>query len=134
MVRDWQSDVIELVADEGMGKRSRARLLAFGVNGAGVALMVVVFAHTGGLSGAEIGIAGGTGVVAQRLLEALIGDDAVRQLARTAKQDLDQRVKGIMAEECARFDQALSEVSVDPGIRARLDQALETVRVKRGHR
>ncbi|MCL5460167.1 ABC transporter, partial [Loigolactobacillus coryniformis] len=50
MVRDWQTDVMELVAGEGMNKRSKARFMAFGVNGVSVALMLVVFAHTGGLS------------------------------------------------------------------------------------
>ena len=42
-----------------MTKRSRARFYALGINGVGVALMIVVFAHTGGLVGAEIGVAGG---------------------------------------------------------------------------
>ena len=64
---------LDLVADEGMSKRSKARFYALGVNGVGVALMIVVFAHTGGLVGAEIGVAGGTAVLAQRVLEASLG-------------------------------------------------------------
>src|SRR6187200_3216894 len=71
-IRDWQGAVLDLVADEGMTKRSRARFYAHGVNGIGVALMIVVFAHTGGLVGAEIGVAGGTAVLAQRILEAVL--------------------------------------------------------------
>ncbi len=86
--------MLDLVADEGMAKRSRARFLALGVNGVGVALMIVVFAHTGGLVGAEIGVAGGTAVLAQRVLEAVFGDQAVRRLAETAKEELDARVRG----------------------------------------
>ena len=58
-VRDWQSDVLDMVRTEGAEKRSTARFLAFGVNGLSVALMVVVFAHTAGVTGAEAGIAGG---------------------------------------------------------------------------
>lgn len=115
MVRDWQGDVIELVSGEGMSKRSRARLLAFGVNGASVALMVLVFAQTGGLTGAELGIAGGTSVVAQRLLEALIGDDAVRQLAQRAKADLDARVRALMEAEYGRYEQVLSTAEASAG-------------------
>ena len=111
MVRDWQGDVVELVSGEGMSKRSRARLLAFGVNGASVALMVLIFAQTGGLTGAEIGIAGGTSVVAQRLLEALIGDDAVRALATRAKEDLDARVQALMASEAGRYEDVLTMVT-----------------------
>lgn len=127
MVRDWQGDVIELVSSQGMSKRSRARLLAFGVNGASVALMVMVFAHTGGLTGAEIGIAGGTSVVAQRLLEALMGDDAVRKLAETAKSDLDKRVEALMMEEFARYDRVLAEAGERAGNAAAITEAAASV-------
>ncbi len=65
--------------------------------------MVVVFASTGGLTGAEIGIAGGSALLAQRLLEAVFGDDAVRQLTRIAHERLDQRVRGVLAAQELRF-------------------------------
>ena len=64
---------------------STARFLAFGVNGLSVALMVVVFAHTAGVTGAEVGIAGGSAVLGQKLLEAVFGDQAVRSLAERAQ-------------------------------------------------
>ncbi len=41
--------------------------------------MIFVFAQTGGITGAEVGIAGGTTVLAQRVLEAVFGDQAVRR-------------------------------------------------------
>ncbi|MBI4899409.1 MAG: ABC transporter [Actinobacteria bacterium] len=113
-IRAWQGDVMELVSDEGSGRRTKARIAAFGVNGVGVALMLVAFAHTGGLVGAEIGVAGGTAVLAQRVLEAVFGDDAVRRLAKKAKEDLDARVEGLLAGELSRFHAALDEVAVDP--------------------
>ncbi len=90
-----------------MSKRSKARFLALGVNGVGVALMIVVFAHTGGLVGAEIGVAGGTAVLAQRVLEAVFGDQAVRRLAETAKEDLDARVQALLANELVRYHAVL---------------------------
>lgn len=130
MVRDWQGDVIELVSNEGMSKRSRARLLAFGVNGAGVALMVVIFAQTGGVTGAEIGVAGGTSVIAQRLLEALIGDDAVRTLATKAKSDLDARVQAVLAGEYARYDTVLDR-AVTPNQAEVLREAITAVAAAR---
>ncbi|MBA3349323.1 MAG: dynamin family protein, partial [Actinobacteria bacterium] len=79
-VRGWQSDVLALVAAEGASKRALGRALSLGVNGLGVALMITVFAHTGGLTGGEIAVAGGTATVGQKLLEALFGDQAVRTL------------------------------------------------------
>ncbi|WP_407342078.1 ABC transporter [Pengzhenrongella phosphoraccumulans] len=112
-IRAWQSDVLALVAEEGAGKRATARVLSFGVNGLGAALMVVVFASTSGLTGAEIGIAGGSALLAQRLLEAVFGDDAVRQLARSAADRLAVRARGIMAGQSRRFTVALDALETE---------------------
>ncbi len=103
MVRDWQSGVLDLVRTAGGDKRTTARFLAYGVNGLSVALMVVVFASTGGVTGAEVGIAGGSAVVGQKLLEAVFGDQAVRRLAQQAREDLGKRVAALMDEERRRF-------------------------------
>jgi hypothetical protein len=97
-----------------MSKRSRARFYALGVNGLGVALMIVVFAHTGGLVGAEIGVAGGTAVLAQRILEAVFGDQAIRRLAETAKDDLDGRVQALLSAELLRYHKVLDALRIDP--------------------
>jgi hypothetical protein len=111
-IRDWQGAVLDLVADAGMAKRSKARFLALGVNGVGVALMIVVFAHTGGLVGAEVGVAGGTAVLAQRVLEAVFGDQAVRRLAAMAKEDLDTRVEALLSGELMRYHAVLDSLAV----------------------
>jgi energy-coupling factor transporter ATP-binding protein EcfA2 len=113
-VRDWQGDVLEMVRNEGADKRTRARYLAYGVNSLSVALMVVVFAHTAGLTGAEVGIAGGSAAVGQKLLEAVFGDQAVRRLAAQARADLRIRVEDLMQQERRRFDDVLSRVAIDP--------------------
>ena len=73
LVRDWQGEVFELVRTEGQGRRTNARIAAYGLNAIGLFLMLVAFGSTGGLVGAEIGIAGGTAVLAQRVLEAIFG-------------------------------------------------------------
>ncbi|HVH93752.1 MAG TPA: ABC transporter [Nocardioidaceae bacterium] len=113
-VRDWQHGVLELVRSEGADKRSTARFLAFGVNGLSVALMVVVFAHTAGVTGAEAGIAGGSAIVGQKLLEAVFGDQAVRRLAEAAQQDLRVRVTELMDSERQRYLDVLDALSIDP--------------------
>jgi len=95
--------------------RTTARFLAFGVNGLSVALLVVVFAHTAGVSGAEVGIAGGSAVVGQKLLEAVFGDQAVRRLAATARQDLYERVSALMDEERTRYLEVLDGLGIDEG-------------------
>lgn len=118
-IRGWQSDVLALVEREGAEKRTTARAVSYGVNGLGAALMVAVFASTGGLTGAEVGIAGGAAILAQRLLEAVFGDEAVRQLAREAHERLAVRVRGVLAGQAARFTAQLdalgtAEATGDP--------------------
>ncbi len=113
-VRDWQSDVLDMVRTEGADKRSTARFLAFGVNGLGVALMIVVFAHTGGLLGAEVGVAGGSAVLGQKLLEAVFGDQAVRSLAHRARTDLERRIRLLMDAEQERFSSLLDSLELEP--------------------
>ena len=106
-VRDWQSGVLEMVRTEGADKRSTARFLAYGVNGLSVALMIVVFAHTGGITGAEAGVAGGGAVLGQKLLEAVFGDQAVRSLAARARADLEVRVRALFEDERRRYTDLL---------------------------
>ncbi|CAN5888194.1 dynamin family protein [soil metagenome] len=108
-VRDWQSAIVDLVRKEGADKRSTARVLAYGINGLGVALMVVVFVHTAGLTGAEAGVAGSTAVIAQKVLEAVFGDQAVRSLADRAHADLIARAERLLASERDRFLVLLDE-------------------------
>jgi hypothetical protein len=130
-IRDWQGAVLDLVADEGMSRRAKARFFALGVNGIGVALMIVVFAHTGGLVGAEVGVAGGTAVLAQRVLEAVFGDQAVRRLAETAKTELDTRVEALLAGELLRYHALLDNLGVDASQASALREAVRAVEAAR---
>ena len=107
-MRDWQGTVLDLVRSEGADKRTRARALSWGVNGAGAAVMVAVFAQTGGLTGGEIAVAGGTTAVGQRVLEAVFGDSAVRSLAARAREDLVRRADSLFRWEQDRFDGRLA--------------------------
>lgn len=124
-IRDWQAGILELVSEEGRGKRTKARFLALGTNAIGAALIVTVFAATGGLTAAEVGIAGGASVLAQRLLEGVFGEDAVRRLASRAKADLDARVEGLLATELARFEELLGQVEPEPEAKPQLVAAAE---------
>jgi energy-coupling factor transporter ATP-binding protein EcfA2 len=102
-IRAWQAFVLSLVAQEGADKRMAARAASLGVNGVGLAVMIGVFAHTGGLTGGEVAVAGGTSVAGQRLLEAVFGDEAVRRLAGQARDQLMNRVATVLAQEEERF-------------------------------
>jgi len=123
-IRDWQGFVMALVRDEGSDKRSVARVLAYGVNGIGVTLMIVVFASTAGVTGAEIGVAGGTAIVGQKLLEAIFGDQAVRLLATKARENLQDRVEALLDAEQQRYLQLLDSLGVDLDQGTRLSAAI----------
>ena len=115
LVREWQGDILELVRSEGKDRRTTARVLSMGVNAVGVVLMLVVFSHTmGTLGGAEVGIAGGSAVLAQRLLEAVFGDQAVRTLAAKARRRLLARTETLYGVESERLHAAIAAAAVRP--------------------
>jgi energy-coupling factor transporter ATP-binding protein EcfA2 len=111
-VRAWQSHVLDVVREAGAAKRTTARALSLGVNGAAIGVMMVAFAHTGGITGAEVAVAGGAGAVGHTVLEALLGDQAIRTLATEARDDLNRRVTVLYDSEAARFDAALAGLAV----------------------
>ena len=127
-VRAWQGFVFELVSREGESKRTTARLASLGVNGAGLTVMLAVFAHTGGLTGAEVVVAGGTSAIGQKVLEAIFGDQAVRTLAARAREDLLERAEQLLRGDAARFDELLDATAPSAESVARLHGSLDAVR------
>lgn len=127
-VRDWQRALLDRVRAEGEDRRVRARMLSLGVNASGVTLMLVVFAFSGGLTGIEIGVAGGTAVVGQKVLEMVFGDQAVRELARHAQEDLEERVGGLLERHRRPWLDRLAQLGVDTDAAAALRQVGLAVR------
>ena len=127
-VRAWQSVVFDLVRHEGASKRATARLASLGVNGAGLTVMLAVFAQTGGLTGGEVVIAGGTSAVGQKVLEAIFGDQAVRTLAARAREDLIERVDRLLRADATRFDVLLDAAAPEADSFARLHAAVDAIR------
>ena len=102
-IEGWQDDILDLVRERGAGKRTTARVLAFGVNSVGIALMLVIFAQTAGLTGTEVAIGAGTAGISQTLLTALFGEQAVRELATEAQRMLLDRIGALLEFDAARF-------------------------------
>ncbi|MDO5051946.1 MAG: dynamin family protein [Pseudoclavibacter sp.] len=126
MIRSWQTGLVEMIHAQAAGKRMRARIMSLGLNVVTVALMIVVFASTGGLTGGEVAIAGGSAVVGQKLLETIFGEDAVRRLARRAREDLDGRVRALFDREYERYGRLLQlvEAGTSPAELTRAAQRL----------
>ena len=57
-----------------------ARGASVGVNVLGTGVMLATFLHTGGLTGAEVGIAAATAFLNQKLLTALFGEAAMVEM------------------------------------------------------
>src|ERR687898_822013 len=77
----WLTRLTKNVEERGQSRRAFAFAASLGVNAIGVVAMLAVFAHSAGLTGGEVAIAGGTAVLNQKLLEGLIaslGGDRAR--------------------------------------------------------
>lgn len=123
-IRAWQDDILDLVRERGASKRTTARVLAVGVNSVGIALMLVLFAQTGGITGGEVAIGAGTAGVSQTLLSALFGEQAVRELASEAQRLLLDRVVSMLNTDSQRFHERLdAAVSGEDNVE-KLKQAL----------
>ena len=123
LVLSWQREVRDMVRAESGDKRTTARVLSFGVNGVGVILMLLVFSQTSGLTGGEAGIAGGSAILAQRILEAIFGDQAVRKLAARARLKLMVRTQEMYSVEQAPLHAVVSATGVSAGQADRINDA-----------
>jgi hypothetical protein len=131
LVRDWQGEVLALVLAEANDRRTSARVLSFGVNGVGVILMLLVFSQTRGVSGGEVGIAGSSAPLAQRILEAIFGDQVVRGLAAQARLKLMARAHDMYSREQVPLHTAVSAVQVSAGQADRIKAASAAVEAAR---
>jgi hypothetical protein len=138
LVREWQRGVLNLVRVEGADKRRFAKITSYAVNASGLLVMIAVFASTSFIpTGLEVAVAGGTTVAGQKVLEAVFGDQAMRELARTARDDLLRRVADLLNEEAQRYTELLAGIDADTarGDKLRADaQAVEAARAGSGLR
>ena len=74
--------------------------------------MIVVFASTAFIpTGLEVGAGAATAVVGQKLLETLFGDEAVRRMARVARERLTTRLDELVAERAGPFHERLEALA-----------------------
>jgi hypothetical protein len=128
LVRDWQQWVLGLVRQEGADKRIVARGAAYAVNGVGLAVMIAVFTSTAMIpTGLEVAVGAGTTVAAQKVLEAVFGDQAIRALATQAREDLLLRTGDLLDREAARFTDRTAATGLDADPAAELRRAAAEV-------
>jgi 50S ribosome-binding GTPase len=121
----WLSRLTRMVEERGHSRRAFAFAASLGVNAIGVVAMLAVFAHSAGLTGGEVAIAGGTAVVNQKLLEALIGEAAVADIIRAAERDLRRSLRSALESDARRFLDLLAPAGDGPeALRAAADKVL----------
>lgn len=108
-LHEWMAGIAADVAATGATKRGIARGLSLGVNAGAVTVMLGAFLATGGVTGAEVGIAAATAFLNQKLLNALFGEAAVQEMIDHAREDLAERLRGLMDGERARFDRLVPD-------------------------
>jgi hypothetical protein len=125
LLTGWLGGLTRMVEQRGQSRRAFAFVTSLGVNAIGVVAMLAVFAHSAGLTGGELAIAGGTAVVNQKLLEALIGEAAVTDIIRAAERDLRRTLRAALDRDAARFLALLDAPQTAPDeLRATTSQVL----------
>jgi energy-coupling factor transporter ATP-binding protein EcfA2 len=112
-VGDWLVGLADLVRAEGKSSFRVARLASIGVNAIATTLLLGVFVQTGGLTGAELGVAAGAAAAQQSLLEHLFGRATAGRLAGEAISGLVAVVDEVLIADAARFESTVRSV-VDP--------------------
>jgi energy-coupling factor transporter ATP-binding protein EcfA2 len=107
-LHDWVAQIADDVRKRGAAKKTLALGASLGVNVVGIAVMLGVFAHTAGLTGAEMGVAAGTAFLNQKLLQALFGEAAMQEMIGQARARLDVLVEERFTAERTRFESAVS--------------------------
>jgi GTPase SAR1 family protein len=100
----WMRAIVDDVRAHAGRKRAVAQVAALGVNVVSVAVMLGVFVHTAGLTGTEVGIATGTAILNQKLLEAIFGEGAMAELIDNARARLEALLTSLFEGERERFN------------------------------
>jgi hypothetical protein len=123
----WVSSIADDVQQTGASKRFLARGASLGVNAIGISVMLATFANTGGITGAEVGVAAATGFLNQKLLGALFGEAALVEMIARARERLAEAVGTSFDEERARFERLVPDGGPWRGLAAELRSAADEV-------
>ena len=108
-LENWASGIASEIHEMGQNRKGVAKVASLGVNVVGTGAIIAVFAHTGGLTGTEAGIAAVTAVLNQALLEAIFGEGNVAAFVKRSRLRLDEIVATAIDSELRRFEIALAD-------------------------
>ena len=108
---EWMERIGDEIRTIGAERKGRAQVASIGLNVLGTSAILAVFVHTGGLTGAELGIGAATAVLNQKLLEAIFGEGNVAAFVNRARAWLDEILDSVFSAERERFLLALGPLS-----------------------
>src|SRR5437773_966028 len=108
-LHEWVASIATDVQARGAGKRDLAFGVSLGVNALAIAAMVGVFAHTAGVTGTELGIVAATGFLNQKLLQAIFGEAAMREMIAGARERLEALLGDEFLKERGRYDRLVAD-------------------------
>ena len=121
----WAAGIGEQIRVLGEHRKGWAQVASIGVNAVGTSAILAVFVHTGGLTGAEVGITAATAVVNQKLLEAIFGEANVAAFVSRARDELGAILDGAFDDERARYAAALGGIPAEDDLAEILRDAAE---------
>ena len=119
----WMEEIGDEIRSIGAERKGRAQVASIGLNVLGTSAILAVFVHTGGLTGAELGIGAATAVLNQKLLEAIFGEGNVAAFVTRARGRLDQILDSVFDMERQRFRRALGPLAEPDDLAAELRAA-----------
>ena len=119
-IGSWQEQVVRVVRDENVTKRSIARVVSFDEESLALVLTIGVL----GYARADATADGAAGAVPQQLLESLLGAGLLRDIAARVRSDLRERVDQLLEVEARRFSAVIDAAGVpEVGVATELLQA-----------
>ncbi len=119
---EWMDEIGDEIRTIGAQRKGRAQVASIGLNVLGTSAILAVFVHTGGLTGAELGIGAATAVLNQKLLEAIFGEGNVAAFVNRARARLDQILDAVFEADQERFIVALGPLSERTDLAAELQR------------
>ena len=121
----WAARIGSDIMEMGEQRRGLARAASLGVNVVGTGAILAVFVHTGGLTGAEVGIAAATAAINQALLDALFGEANVARFVENARSRLDEVIDEELSIDRQRFEEALAIDAASSELAAEMNATVE---------
>ena len=113
-VDEWMATLVDLVRHQGRGRHRVAKAASWGINAAATGLLIATFAHSGGLTGAEVGIAAGAAAVQQAALDHALGAAATARIVTAARDGLIETVGTILDRQAETFTRRVRDLLDGP--------------------